>query len=144
MIKNKYKKTIVVLLGCMMLCAGMAVAAKNSASSQDAAPSITITNATNELAGSNQELTEGNGILTWEVTNTGNVALSNIQVINEQVSDIVCPRSTLAIGESMACGSHSAIGINPLRTMGCATGDHVVRSDAGVVVTTMGDCEKGV
>ena len=40
---------------------------------------------------------------TYEVTNSGNVALDDITVRDNQGSIITCPRTTLAIGENMTC-----------------------------------------
>ena len=39
----------------------------------------------------------------YEVTNTGDVPLSDIQVTDDQIGDIVCPMTTLEPGESMTC-----------------------------------------
>jgi hypothetical protein len=43
--------------------------------------------------------------ITWSyiVTNTGKVTLSNVQVTDDKVSPITCPKTTLAPGESMTC-----------------------------------------
>ncbi len=42
------------------------------------------------------------------VTNSGNVYLTNVQVSEPEVSNITCPKSELAVGESMVCqGRHT-------------------------------------
>ena len=41
------------------------------------------------------------------VTNTGNVALTGVTVVDDKVASVNCPKTTLAIGESMTCtGTH--------------------------------------
>jgi uncharacterized repeat protein (TIGR01451 family) len=41
----------------------------------------------------------------WEyvITNTGNVTLTGISVVDDQGVTVVCPKTTLAVGESMTC-----------------------------------------
>ncbi len=43
--------------------------------------------------------------ITWEyvVTNTGDVELADVQVTDDQEGAISCPKTTLAVGESMTC-----------------------------------------
>ncbi|MFJ2897831.1 hypothetical protein ACIO87_23435 [Streptomyces sp. NPDC087218] len=39
----------------------------------------------------------------YVVTNSGNVPLTNVHVTDNRVSPIVCPKNTLAVGETMTC-----------------------------------------
>jgi hypothetical protein len=43
--------------------------------------------------------------VTWKyhVTNTGQTALTNVVVTDDRVSGVSCPKTQLAIGESMTC-----------------------------------------
>jgi uncharacterized repeat protein (TIGR01451 family) len=67
--------------------------------------------------------------VTWKyyVTNTGNVALSNVTVTDSKGVTVTCPKTTLAVGESMTC---TATGTNttPIGTWynntGTATGSY--------------------
>lgn len=40
---------------------------------------------------------------TYEVTNTGNVALTGVTVVDDQGVAVSCPQDTLTVGESMTC-----------------------------------------
>ncbi|MEV5198796.1 hypothetical protein [Streptomyces sp. NPDC053720] len=44
----------------------------------------------------------------YVVTNSGNVPLTNVNVTDDRVSGIMCPKNTLAVGETMTCtGSYT-------------------------------------
>jgi uncharacterized repeat protein (TIGR01451 family) len=70
-----------------------------------------------------------NGAVTWKyyVTNTGNVVLNNVTVTDNKGVAVTCPKTTLAVGESMTC---TATGTNttPIGTwynnIGTATGSN--------------------
>ena len=70
-------------------------------------PAIDIEKATN---GDDADLPTGPQVpvgstVTWTyvVTNTGNTALSSVAVVDTPEGPVTCPKSTLAIGESMTC-----------------------------------------
>ncbi|MFT3892848.1 MAG: hypothetical protein QM730_14545 [Anaerolineales bacterium] len=71
-----------------------------------------------------------NGTVTWKyyVTNTGNVTLSNVVVTDNQPGvTLSCPKTTLAVGESMTCTA-SGVNTTPIGTWynntGTATGTY--------------------
>jgi hypothetical protein len=69
--------------------------------------------------------------LSYKITNTGNVKLTNIKVL-------------LEVGQSMTCVAHDLISGTELKKTGaCATGEHITIKDSGVQVTTKGDCDSG-
>ncbi len=83
---------------------------------------ITIVETTN---GTNNDTTPGLYVepgstitLTYTVTNTGNVPLTNVTVTDDQGGTVTCPASTLSAGETMTCtqigtatpGSHTNVG----------------------------------
>jgi len=50
------------------------------------------------------QLTVGDPVTwTYVVTNTGPVVLSNLAVVDDQEGTVSCPKTTLAVGESMTC-----------------------------------------
>jgi len=62
--------------------------------------------------------------ISWDytVTNTGNVPLTTVGVTDDQGVIVTCPKTTLAVGESMVCtGSGTAIAV-PYSNIGTATG----------------------
>jgi hypothetical protein len=61
-------------------------------------------NADDPNAGDAPQLNPGDPVTwTYEVTNTGNVPLSNVNVTDDQGVAVSCPQTTLAVGESMTC-----------------------------------------
>jgi hypothetical protein len=80
----------------------------------------------------------------YKITNTGNVKLTNIRVIDERFANINCQTTDLEVGQSMTCVVHDLISGTELQKGGaCATGDHVMVKESGVQVTTKGDCDSG-
>lgn len=73
-------------------------------------PRIVIEKATNGVdaddpnAGDAPQVAPGD-LVTWEykVTNTGNVDLVNVEVIDDQLVAVTCPQDVLAVGEMMTC-----------------------------------------
>ena len=88
-------------------CAGLPVY-------EEPAPAIDIEKATN---GADADTAPGPTIMvgdpvawTYLVTNTGNVALSAVSVTDDQGVVVTCPKTTLAVEESMTCtGSGTAV-----------------------------------
>lgn len=111
------------LLGCML-----PPAAGSTEESPSAAPDIAIRRA--EQAD-----------WTYDVTNTGNVKLTNVRVTDRRFAAISCQRDALEAGEAMSCtASEPSEAADADSGAGCAVADHVVISEAGVLVTTKGDC----
>jgi hypothetical protein len=71
----------------------------------------------------------------YKITNTGSVKLTNVRVTDDHVAAISCQQDALDVGESMGCAAAA--------NTGCAVADHVEFSEAGVTVTTKGDCLAG-
>ncbi len=46
---------------------------------------------------------------TYEVTNTGGIALRNVEVVDSELGAIGCPRSELDVGESMSCDEQTEV-----------------------------------
>ncbi len=67
---------------------------------------------------------------TFEVTNSGNVALSSVSVVDDVLGGITCPKTTLAVGESMTCSAQSAASEGAHQNIGTASGE----SPSGTVV----------
>ena len=80
------------------------VTASDSSSYFGAAPSMTLLKKTNGL--DIAEIPVGDSITwTYLVTNTGNVAIDDVVVTDNLVSNIICPKNTLAISEAMTCSA---------------------------------------
>jgi hypothetical protein len=80
----------------------------------------------------------------YRITNTGNVKLTNVRVIDDRFVNIHCQKTDLEVGQSMTCVAHDLISDIDLHAgQGCAAGDHVQIKDSGVQVTTKGDCDSG-
>lgn len=71
-------------------------------------PAITVTKLTNGSDG--PSILVGSTVnWTYEVSNTGNVALTAVSVSDDKGVTVTCPKTTLAVGESMTCtGSGTA------------------------------------
>ncbi|NCW75750.1 MAG: DUF11 domain-containing protein [Actinobacteria bacterium] len=80
------------------------VTASDSSSYFGAAPSITLLKKTNGV--DSAEVPVGDSVTwTYLVTNTGNVAIDSVVVTDNLVSEITCPKNTLAIAETMTCSA---------------------------------------
>ncbi len=67
----------------------------------------------------------------YYVTNTGNIALSNVAVTDNKGVAVTCPKTTLAVGESMTCtatGTNTTPILTTYSNIGTAYGDF---TDAG-------------
>ena len=127
------------LLGCILFLAatGLGVAEdmmqSSSGSHAAAEPGIVIRNA--EEASQAEQ-----GTWTYDIINTGNVKLTNVRVTDDRFTAISCQQDALEVGESMACTASAPSAATEIARRGCAVADHVVVSEAGVMVTTKGDC----
>ncbi|MBG0786962.1 MAG: THxN family PEP-CTERM protein [Anaerolineaceae bacterium] len=95
-------------------------------------PAIALTKKTNDLDVSSApgpELVIGEGV-TWDyiVQNTGNVDLSNVQVVDDQVGTITCPSSVLASGESMTCSATGTVAAGQYHNQATVTASHATGS----------------
>ena len=80
------------------------VTASDSSSYFGAAPSMTLLKKTNGV--DSAEVPVGDSVTwTYLVTNTGNVAIDSVVVTDNLVSQITCPKNTLAIAETMTCSA---------------------------------------
>ena len=69
-------------------------------------------------------LVEGDPVnWTYVVTNTGNVDLTNVTVVDDQGVAVTCPQDTLAIGESMTCTATGTAVLGQYANLGTTTGD---------------------
>jgi len=88
------------------LMVGLGFAVVNPLSAQQAPP-VTVEKATNGMDADTPPgpaLVIGSAVTwTYVVTNTGSQALSQVQVTDDQVGAIACPKATLAPAESMTC-----------------------------------------
>jgi hypothetical protein len=66
------------------------------------------------------------GAVNWQyfVTNTGNVALSNVSVTDDQGVVVTCPKTTLAAGEAMTCTGSGTATLGQYANLGTATGQY--------------------
>jgi hypothetical protein len=79
---------------------------------------------------------------TYKVTNTGNVELTDIQVTDDRLGAVDCPKSYLPVGESMTCAADGSAEAGQFAHEGCVQGDYAIYDDTGVNVTTKEDCDK--
>ncbi len=59
---------------------------------------------------------------TYLVTNTGNLPLSDITVVDDQSVNVACPQSLLQPGESMTCTAFGTVELGQYANLGTATG----------------------
>ncbi|UFH59182.1 DUF7507 domain-containing protein [Sulfurovum mangrovi] len=62
---------------------------------------------------------------TYVVTNGGNVALETVAVIDSEVGAVTCPKTTLAIGESMTCTANGTAVAGQYSNTGSVTANSV-------------------
>jgi len=100
-------------------------------------PSLSIDKTTSDGYGN-----EGDSIgvipgetVTWQyyVTNTGNVPLQNVAVIDDQGAAVACPQDTLAVGECMTCTASGIASEGWYDNEGTASGDYA--DDVGNSIT---------
>jgi len=61
---------------------------------------------------------------TYVVTNTGDVALSAVSVMDDQGVTVTCPKTTLAVGESMTCTGNGTAVSGQYANLGTAVGTY--------------------
>ncbi|MCI5144722.1 MAG: hypothetical protein D3923_04165 [Candidatus Electrothrix sp. AR3] len=140
-----YKTITAVLLSSVLFFFSLALAVETSSSEKgNQHPNIAIKKA-NDASAPVLQVSNGKFLLwSYQVTNTGNVDLKNVRVVDDKLGNIDCPQKALTAGESMTCAGYGASnGGEQNRHKGCATGDHVVINEVGVLVTTRGDCDSG-
>lgn len=90
-------------------------------------PSIDIEKATNGQDADNPtgpQIPVGDPVTwTYVVTNTGNTALSNVAVSDDQGVAVSCPKTTLAAGESMVCTANGIAVAGQYANVGTVTAD---------------------
>lgn len=129
------------LLGCALFVSGFGSAKEvmtRGGSDQQAAAQPDIAISAVEKSGCDEK----NNSCAYKVTNTGNVMLVNVRVMDERFDEVSCQKAALAAGESMICTVSRPLEATQrtVRSGGCAVADHVTLSEAGVLVTTKGDC----
>ena len=60
------------------------------------------------------------------VTNTGNMAIANIDLVDDVIGDITCPKTWLASNEQMTCTTTAIAVVGQSRNVGTVTGNAVV------------------
>jgi hypothetical protein len=90
------------------------------------APSIDIEKATNGEdadAPTGPSIPVGDSVVwTYVVENTGNVDLSNVVVTDDKLGAINCPKTTLAVGESMTCTANGTAMAGQYSNLGTVVG----------------------
>ena len=81
------------------------------------------TNGTNNDVAPGPTLAVGSTVTwTYIVTNTGNVPLTNVTVTDNKGVVVSCPKTTLAVGESMTCSGSGTAQAGQYMNIGTATG----------------------
>ena len=57
---------------------------------------------------------------TYVVTNTGDESLTQVQVVDDQLGTVACPKTTLALGESMTCTASGTVQAGQYANLGTA------------------------
>jgi uncharacterized repeat protein (TIGR01451 family) len=89
-------------------------------------PSISLvkkTNGTDNNSAPGVQVTAGSTVTwTYLITNSGNVALTNVALVDDKVGAITCPATTLAVGASMTCTKTGVAIAGQYTNMGTVTG----------------------
>jgi hypothetical protein len=89
-------------------------------------PSISVEKLTNGMdvpAAPGPSLPVGSMVTwTYNVTNTGNVPLTDVTVVDDQGVTVTCPGTTLAVGESVACTASGTVQTGAYHNVATATG----------------------
>lgn len=145
--KNIFAAAASLLAGCALFISAPAAGEMmtcGGSSDTKAEPNIAIAACGGSETAAEQEKEPAAERRSYKITNTGNVKLTNIRVIDERFTDINCQTTDLEVGQSMTCVAHDLISGAELQKGGaCATGDHVTVKKSGVQVTTKGDCDSG-
>ena len=149
--KNIFAVAASLLLGCTLFVSASTAAEEiltcGGGTEQTAQPGIAIKSenscsAVTETAANIPQLPPERW--SYRITNTGNVKMTNVRVIDDRFSSINCQNTDLEAGQSMTCVAHDLIsGVDLNNGQGCVVGDHVTVKDSGVQVTTKGDCDSG-
>ncbi|MFZ3167877.1 MAG: hypothetical protein WA130_09710 [Candidatus Methanoperedens sp.] len=95
-------------------------------------PAITIkkyTNGSDADTAPGPYLTIGNPVIwTYNVTNIGNVDLDNVIVTDDKGVTVTCPKTTLAVGESMTCTASGTAAAGQYENIGTANGTNGSRT----------------
>jgi len=90
-------------------------------------PSIDIEKATNGHdadSAPGPQLTVGDPVTwTYVVTNTSSVALTNVAVVDDQEGAVSCPKTALAVGESMTCSASGTAILGQYANLATVTGE---------------------
>ena len=82
------------------------------------------TNGEDADTGTGPELTVGEAVdWAYEVTNTGDLPLSNVNVVDDQGVSIMCPETELEPGESMTCTGSGSAEAGQYANVGTVTAD---------------------
>ncbi|HWM92233.1 MAG TPA: hypothetical protein VN493_15820 [Thermoanaerobaculia bacterium] len=93
---------------------------------------VKLTNGQDANTAPGPEIAVGSTV-TWQyqVTNTGNVALSNVKVTDDKGVAVSCPKTSLSVGETMTCTGSGKAQACQYANIGTATG----KSPAGQTVS---------
>ena len=95
------------------------VTATDASSYFGAAPSMTVDKRTNGSDG--PQIAVGSAITwTYLVTNTGNVAIDGLTVVDDKGVSVTCPKTTLAIGEAITCTGSGTAAVGSYENKGTA------------------------
>ncbi|MES1242389.1 MAG: hypothetical protein ABUT39_12280 [Acidobacteriota bacterium] len=84
---------------------------------------VKLTNGQDANTAPGPEIAVGSPVLwSYQVTNTGNVTLSNVAVADDKGVAVTCPKTTLAAGESMTCTGKGTAQACQYENLGTATG----------------------
>ncbi|HEV8315990.1 MAG TPA: SdrD B-like domain-containing protein [Vicinamibacterales bacterium] len=114
---------------------GQTVTASNPDNYFGAQPAISLvkkTNGTNNDTGTGPKVAVGSTVTwTYELSNTGNIALSNVAVTDDRAGAVTCPATTLAVGASLICTKTGTAVAGQYTNVGTVT----ARDETGRTVT---------